>query len=231
MSIICRKGGNVHQHETVAAVRKCYGAPASTVDAARITDKQRKFLNALRSERGLETLPDDSDISKHEASQEISALLSTKRENYPGYSGDMAPGPGGEPGNYAEDAGIAASVRPVAPSQVLNKGLSRYGVPQGHYATESATGNNDLDFWRVQKPDKGKWAGYTFVNRVIGGRPSVAVRGATAEAALKAIAKDVPGASIRYGQELGRCSRCNRHLTDETSRALGIGPECRSRSC
>lgn len=36
-------------------------------------------------------------------------------------------------------------------------------------------------------------------------------------------------AAKRYGQLLTRCSDCNRTLTDATSRALGIGPECRSK--
>jgi hypothetical protein len=36
-----------------------------------------------------------------------------------------------------------------------------------------------------------------------------------------------PEASMRlYGQEIGSCGRCHRTLTDETSRANGIGPEC-----
>jgi hypothetical protein len=105
-----------------------------------------------------------------------------------------------------------------------------YDVPAGHYAVESLTGNNDLDFFRVDRPTEGRWAGRQFVNRVIGGKPSVAVRGVTALKAAEAIVKAGPEkAAQRYGQEIGRCSRCNRHLTDETSRAAGMGPECRSK--
>lgn len=43
---------------------------------------------------------------------------------------------------------------------------------------------------------------------------------------LKAIAAD-PDAGPRFGREIGRCYVCGRTLTDETSRALGIGPVCR----
>lgn len=32
-----------------------------------------------------------------------------------------------------------------------------------------------------------------------------------------------------YGQELGHCARCGRELTDETSRSIGIGPDCRGK--
>lgn len=43
---------------------------------------------------------------------------------------------------------------------------------------------------------------------------------------LEAIAND-PDAGPRFGREIGRCYVCGRTLTDETSRALGIGPVCR----
>jgi hypothetical protein len=33
-------------------------------------------------------------------------------------------------------------------------------------------------------------------------------------------------AAVRYGQEIGRCCRCNKELTDERSRWYSIGPEC-----
>ncbi len=99
-------------------------------------------------------------------------------------------------------------------------------VAAGHYATASRTGANDLDFWRVDTPTEGRWAGRTFVKRVIGGHEDTPVRGAEATAALAAIAAD-PEAGPRYGQTIGRCYACNRTLTDATSRTLGIGPTCR----
>lgn len=43
------------------------------------------------------------------------------------------------------------------------------------------------------------------------------------------IAADPEAASRLYGQEIGRCGRCNRTLTDEVSRAAGIGPVCASK--
>jgi hypothetical protein len=43
---------------------------------------------------------------------------------------------------------------------------------------------------------------------------------------LKAIKED-PDAGPRFGREIGKCYVCGRTLTDETSRALGIGPVCR----
>jgi hypothetical protein len=103
-------------------------------------------------------------------------------------------------------------------------------VPEGHYATTSRTGANDLDFWRVDRPTEGKWAGRVFVKRVIGGRADSPVRGTEASQALAAIELAGPAAAGQlYGQEVGRCYACNRHLTDATSRQLGIGPDCRAK--
>lgn len=46
-------------------------------------------------------------------------------------------------------------------------------------------------------------------------------------AILNAIVEMGPEASMRlYGQQIGSCGRCHRTLTDPTSRANGIGPEC-----
>jgi hypothetical protein len=104
---------------------------------------------------------------------------------------------------------------------------STANVPDGHYAIVSLTGNNDLDFFRV-KAGKGRWEGRTFVDRVIGGHPETPVRGAEAKKALAAIESATPAAAATlYGQQIGRCSRCNRHLTDEISREFGMGPDCR----
>ena len=104
-------------------------------------------------------------------------------------------------------------------------------IPAGYYATPSRTGSNDLDFWRVDRPDSGHWAGYTFVKRVIGGHSDTRVRGREKWDALRAIsAVGVEAAALKYAAELGRCSNCNRHLTDELSRQRGKGPECWSKS-
>jgi hypothetical protein len=101
-------------------------------------------------------------------------------------------------------------------------------VPAGHYAVES-TGHNDLAFYRVDCPTEGSYAGRVFVKLVVGGHPDQNVARSHVAGILERIAAD-SDAAARYGRELGRCCRCNRTLTDETSRSLGIGPECRSRA-
>lgn len=101
-------------------------------------------------------------------------------------------------------------------------------VPAGYYAIPSG-GHNDLVFLRVDRPTEGRWAGYTFLRMVVGGHPDRRVPRAQVRGFLQAIL-DVGAtkASQTYGREIGRCGRCNRHLTDEVSRAYGLGPTCRS---
>lgn len=52
------------------------------------------------------------------------------------------------------------------------------------------------------------------------------VRGKAQHKIIDKISADPQAASIRYGLELKVCGRCGRTLTNEDSRAMGIGPEC-----
>lgn len=101
-------------------------------------------------------------------------------------------------------------------------------VPEGHYAIATKDGaNNTLAFYRVDRPTEGKWAGKTFVKLIVGGKPDSRVPREQVRSVLDRIAKAGPDkAGALYGQEIGRCCRCNRHLTNDESRKLGIGPEC-----
>jgi hypothetical protein len=98
-------------------------------------------------------------------------------------------------------------------------------VAAGHYAVEV---DGVLKFFRIDRPTQGKWKGYTFV-KVQASDDYFPVKGAAAKFVLESVEVDPAAAGERYGREIGRCYVCNRTLTDETSRALGIGPDCRSR--
>ena len=202
--------GRCHgRHASAAEVRRCYNGETTATypdapAAERATPKQVGFLGTLLTRYGasivsgvqLDLLPKRGPGS---ASAYIDAMLT-----------------------YAK-----TKVQPEGITFANPQTKTTYpDVPAGYYATASATGHNDLDFWRVDLVTEGRWAGRTFVKRVIGGRPSVPVRGASARAALEAIAQDPAAATVLYGQEIGRCGRCNRHLTDELSRSRGIGPDC-----
>ena len=103
-------------------------------------------------------------------------------------------------------------------------------IPAGRYAIDDETGK--LHFYKIDRPSEGRWRGYTFVNEIVGGGfAGASVRypvrdKARRERILREIATDVEGAMTRYGKELGVCGHCGRELTDEDSRARGIGPVC-----
>jgi hypothetical protein len=99
-------------------------------------------------------------------------------------------------------------------------------VPTGYYALPSATGNNDLDFFVVHES-----RGVKVVSRVIGGKADKRLGGTQARdvtARLNALTDaEKREAMALFGREIGQCGMCGRHLTDETSRAHGLGSECR----
>jgi hypothetical protein len=96
-------------------------------------------------------------------------------------------------------------------------------VPEAHYAVDGEDG--ETKFYRVDRPTEGKWAGHTFL-KVQASDDYYPIKGAAARTILAKIAADPEAAALRYGREIGRCCRCNRTLTDEASRAAGIGPDC-----
>ena len=98
-------------------------------------------------------------------------------------------------------------------------------VEDGSYALEF---DGQLRFFHVRSPKSGRWEGYTFVEEKAGPEEYPVRDRARRARILEAIAAD-PEALARYGQELGICARCHRELTDEASRAAGLGPTCRSK--
>ena len=98
-------------------------------------------------------------------------------------------------------------------------------VAEGRYAVEM---DGKLHFFKVRRPDEGKWAGYTFVDEQAGPQ-EYPVKGPRTRVVLALIAEAPTEALIRYGHELGRCGVCGLELTDEDSRARGIGPVCASK--
>jgi len=100
-------------------------------------------------------------------------------------------------------------------------------VPNGRYAVEE---DGTLKFFHVRNGKAGtRWEGFTFLD-IQASDETYAIRDRARKAAILAtIAADLEGASRRYGQELGTCGRCGRTLTNDESRAYGIGPECRKK--
>lgn len=105
-------------------------------------------------------------------------------------------------------------------------------VADGRYALvrvpsiENLPGDSRTVFIKVRTPQDGKWAGFTFVDYEAG-EQRIPVKDRTLKAAvLRIISHDPLGASMLYGREVGRCGVCHIKLTDDDSRAMGIGPDC-----
>jgi hypothetical protein len=99
------------------------------------------------------------------------------------------------------------------------------GVPAGRYAIRE---DGVVKFFRVTE-GKGRWAGRTFIEAQASDDHHPIRNPGRRAAILAEIAKAPEAAQTLYGVELGSCYRCGRTLTDETSRSLGIGPDCRSK--
>jgi hypothetical protein len=93
-------------------------------------------------------------------------------------------------------------------------------VADGRYAVEH---EGVLKFFKVKN---GNRPGFVFLD-VQASDDWHAIRNVTRIREIVAlIAQDPQAAMVRYGHELGECGRCGRTLTDEASRAAGIGPVC-----
>jgi Family of unknown function (DUF6011) len=100
-------------------------------------------------------------------------------------------------------------------------------VPAGRYAIRFR--DNNVKFYRVDRPTEGRWAGWTFLS-VQAGDELYPIKETSAKlAVLRIIAANPLEACSLYGREIGACGVCGRTLTNEESRRLGIGPVCRSR--
>lgn len=101
-------------------------------------------------------------------------------------------------------------------------------VPAGRYALRD--GDGSVRFYIVDKPLEGRWAGRTFVSRQASD-DKYPVRNPTERAnILEAIEHTgVKESMLLYGKEIGSCGHCGRTLTNDESRAAGIGPICRGK--
>lgn len=104
-------------------------------------------------------------------------------------------------------------------------------IPAGTYAVPG--GETRLKV-RIDKPTKGRWAGFIFVkdgaeygNGKRYGRQTPTGRYVgDIEDELEAILADPAAAMAEYGHLTSRCGICGRTLEDEASVARGIGPVC-----
>ncbi|QPX62159.1 hypothetical protein PBI_INDLOVU_44 [Mycobacterium phage Indlovu] len=104
-------------------------------------------------------------------------------------------------------------------------------VPAGRYAIETEDGaTNALAFYKVDRPTEGRWAGYVFVKLMVSDGEQRMSFAASKSIMAKIAEAGAEAASARYGHEIGECGVCGRTLTNDDSRARGIGPVCASKN-
>jgi Family of unknown function (DUF6011) len=119
------------------------------------------------------------------------------------------------------DGEALCAPRPIAPVALVRPAVE---VADGYYAVERG---ETLYFYRVVTKIDGRWAGRQFVNR-FRSDDLLPVTRREQEDVRALIAADAEMARMRFAAELTRCYQCGKMLTDELSRALGIGPVCRA---
>jgi hypothetical protein len=225
MSITC--GNCSGKHPSVQDVKACYagkqvtvdesghhgqarGLPAFSMDPA--SDKQIEFVHRLLADKDtskvdalfdefvLETMMNVID-KKSVSKREVSDLISALKQCPLKQSPE---GSGQSQGRYA-------------------------AVPDGKYATIGVTGPGRVEFWSVEKPTEGKWAGRTFINSLTGApgdwrrnRPSRAVMDTVADILLA----DPQKAATLFGHKTKTCGKCGSPLSKVQSRAAGYGQTC-----
>lgn len=129
-----------------------------------------------------------------------------------------------------EESNVAAAKRSVIEQR--SAGVpSADVVPAGRYAIETEDGAvNALAFYKVDRPTEGRWAGRVFV-KLMQSDDEQRLSWATTKSVLAKIAAvGAEVASARYGHEIGECGICGRTLTNDESRARGIGPKCAAKA-
>jgi len=122
-------------------------------------------------------------------------------------------------GTWATVKELRAQV--VEAVHALDEGMSKLRV-----ATMLA-GEDKLRFFKLRLPTRGRWVGYVFVEEQAGPQTYDVKSPERVAKVLQAVLRDgLLSALARYGKELGYCGKCSLELTDETSRARGIGPVC-----
>lgn len=171
------------------------------------TAKQRAFIEKLLAERDVSGTayegwqPDWSKATVTTASQVVEFLLARPKKSAP------AAGPA--------FGAVWASI-PVG------------GGGYGYYALQ--TGEESWKFYRVERPKSGPHAGKTFIKEQAGDTYYPVEPRARGYAAMNEIARDPETAGLAYAEQIGRCYRCGRTLTDPESRERGMGPDCYARA-
>lgn len=216
----CGRCGMRGPNVTVSNIRECYngkdkahGEPVAEVieNPWPPSDAQIKYVLGLQVER---VLPDDYHVKTTEDMEvmdksEVSALIGTLK---------------------------------LFKRKDKNAEQPTWNMPEGRYALRLEEPTNNIReagqgknmawyFYQIDKPIDGKWKGYTFIKRLIGGGDDggyrkVDVPSSTRNGIMARIERDFKKAMLDFGLQSGSCGHCGRALSNPESLARGIGPIC-----
>ena len=127
--------------------------------------------------------------------------------------------------NWAS-AGYAKVLKQGSKSEGPNQPAFYAEVPESRYALGTEP---EVRFYAVRKPKKGKWEGWTFIDRIVGSPGDfrkVFTSKQERDAIMAEIAADPQAAGKRFADKAGVCARCSAALSDPESRLRGYGPDC-----
>lgn len=190
-------------------------------------DEYAAYIAHTKDELGT---PDEPKITMKRASDLISALKYLPRKDSPR---NVRASNGGSNGAPIQGVQIVWEELPDDKGKITRRGrlvLKKGKVLAGSYGlkTPGPEFTNDVTFFKVWiNGDYGKgWGVQMYVSD---DTTRVRLSNDKQAWALKKIAKNPEKASRRFGLEFKRCGVCGRGLTNDVSRALGIGPVCRQR--
>jgi hypothetical protein len=106
--------------------------------------------------------------------------------------------------------------------------LTRADLPEGKYALLTPQAQNEISFFSVWHPPDSETA--IIISQLFGAPGSwrrKTCRGQRYSSIAQEIAADPKAAMARFGLHFTVCGRCGSPLTNDLSRELGIGPDCR----
>jgi hypothetical protein len=195
---------------TVQHVRQCYGVAVidgeehelyqvapNAVNLKPLSEKQYNYINTLRIERGEKPF-----LGGYEEVSESMTLTQAK----------------------AEVTRLKA-ISKTGDASALDALIAQ--IPEGRFGVSSLSGKNDIDFYKVEKPSEGEWAGWIFVRMIVGGKPDYNIKGRRRHDVLKVIAETGwETAAQIFASQMGQCWMCGISLTKYASRQLGQGYIC-----
>lgn len=194
--------------------------PATTTRPTNLaTEKQVAFIHRLLDEKDLLKSPSFWDATNTMDHEEFAAYILHLKDQV------------STKVTKARASGLIETLLALPNKAEVKSTTALPDVPAGRYAVLDNGG--EWSFYKVDRPTEGRWAGRTFVKRLIamGGYDNDFNEQRLDFKVTRTILEKIVSAGIQesmeaFGQKIGRCGHCGRNLTDEVSIERGIGPVC-----